>query len=248
MKVNLAQISVVILFIGALIVIVLLGQTKDVISSECIVLEENDENKVDILFIGHGYTEKDKFLEEVNEYVYGEFGYQGVEPFKSNFDKLNFYGILSDDVQCPIQSDTIICDDLSTRQVASQCPHNFIIVLNNRNLLKDFIVPVRSSAYLNVASINTADNKLVVVHEFAHIFRNLADEYVEESIQFEVEDFDNCDLENCPVWRDFEGAGCFAGCGMAKYQRSIDTGIMRNYVKSKEFGNWNEKLLSERLA
>ncbi|MBS3149849.1 hypothetical protein J4455_04130 [Candidatus Woesearchaeota archaeon] len=213
-------------------------------SSDCFVVNEGKNEKVNVVFLPYGYSDNKKFLSDIDMYINGEFGFKNLEPFKSNFENINFYSVMDSNVKCDVVDNTIICDELSTRSAASRCPNDYIIVLYDRDSIKDFIVPIRSSAYLNLASINTADDPLVVPHEFVHICCNLADEYVEEGITIDLSRFENCDVETCPRWNFFNGTGCYQGCGEINFYRSIETGIMRNYLIGKEYGSWNEYLIS----
>ena len=235
----------IISFIIFFVIVLILFTNKQVVSSDCIAIKEDGE--ISIVFLSYGYKDQNNFFSDVNDYVYGENGFLAIEPFKENKDKLSFYAIATDDVVCNIEDKTFICDDRSTKKIASKCPHNYIFVLADRNKFLDFVEPIRSSAYLNLASINTADNKLVVLHEFGHLFGGLADEYVEKGIEISPEEFPNCDYQECNKWNNFSNTGCFKGCSKTNYYRSIETGIMRNYLKSNTFGEWNKWILKDIL-
>ena len=246
-KINIVQVIVIIIFVVSFLLILNIKNNDIAITgsgAKCNLIKDGSDKNTDIVFLPYGYKDNQRFFEDVDTYVNGEFGFKNTEPFKSHFDQLNFYTVETADVTCDVLDDTIICNELESKIAAANCPNDYIIVLYDRDMVKDFIVPLRSSAYLNLASINTADHRLVVLHEFAHIFGGLADEYVEESISMNIDRFENCDVENCPRWSYLNNTGCFKGCGEIDFYRSIDNGIMRNYIIGREFGVWNEYLLS----
>jgi len=245
--INKVQILVIIIFAVSLFFILKINQDNIEYSKgniDCNTVYQGKNAKVNVVFLPYGYGDEKRFYEDVDSYVNGEFGFKNVEPFKSNFESFSFYDIVSENIKCDVTDNTFICDDLSAKRAAANCPNDYIIVLYDRDAIRDLIVPIRSSAYLNLASINTADHRLVVLHEFAHIYGGLADEYVEEGIDIDIDRFQNCDVKTCPRWSHFTNAGCFEGCGEINFYRSIDNGIMRNYILGREFGIWNEYLLA----
>jgi len=236
--------------VGIILVLVFLYPSdvqKSVKGEDCTTLYEPDISSRSVVFLSYGYTQKDSFLEEVWSYVNGTYGLLNVKPFSQNKDKLNFYAIFTDKVVCGVEDDTLICDDESTKRISLSCPNDYLIVIGSRNNFLNFINPIRSSSYINLASINTADHRLVVPHEFAHIFGRLADEYVEEGLDFSVNSYKNCDAVNCPKWSSFNLAGCFRGCGSINLYRSTDKGIMKNYFESQTYGDYDEWLLNNSL-
>lgn len=98
---------------------------------------------------------------------------------------------------------------------------------------------------MNLASLNVADDPLVLSHEFAHLFGDFADEYVYEG---EVTwDAPNCDSEYeiCPKFSIVEGSECLVGCVNNENSRSVKVGIMRDYWSSKRYGLYNEWFLEK---
>ena len=217
--------------------------------TDCVSVLYNSEpeNSVDVVFLGYSYGKFDDFRKDVNKNINV---FLTTEPFKSSKEKINFYRIDKlDEVNCEI-GDWIRCDEYSIKKLASYCPNDYIIILVDRNKVKDFVSPVRSSAVSNMEKINTADNKLVVLHEFGHIFGGLADEYVDEkyygSIDFDAIAYPNCDVPGCMEWNDVNGTGCFDGCSLKKYSRPTKDSLMRS-LKEEKFGPLNENILVEKL-
>lgn len=203
-------------------------------------------NKVDIVFLGYAYGDKDQFRSDVDGYIHDVF--LSVEPFSSNQDKFTFYLIDTfEDLDCSFVN-WIDCDDFKVKQLASNCPNDYTIVLAERNWIANLFSPIRSSAFSNVQQINTADNPNVVMHEFGHIFGKLADEYVDDdyydAVDFMEEDYPNCDSAGCEEWNNVPG--CFEGCSLSDYFRPTDNSIMRN-LNQNYFGPVNEQIIMEKL-
>jgi len=205
-------------------------------------------NSIDIIFLPYGYKKFDDFREDVNKNINT---FLATEPFKSNKEKINFYRIDKfDQLNCEIGA-WIKCDEFSVKKLASYCPNDYIIILVDRSKIKDLIKPVRSSAVSNMEKINTADNKLVVLHEFGHIFGGLADEYVDERYynesNFNADDYPNCDSPPvCIGWKGVNGTGCFEGCSLNVYARPTTNSLMRR-LNTEKFGPLNEKILISKL-
>ena len=96
---------------------------------------------------------------------------------------------------------------------------------------------------MNVLSLNIHNQKNVILHEFAHIFSNLADEYVPSTVPWGSE---NCQSK-CEKFEKYgELEGCYLGCSKADYLRSSENSIMRT-LKTNDFGKLNSMLIIEDL-
>jgi IgA peptidase M64 len=199
--------------------------------------------KIDLVFLGYGYNDKEKFGDDVNSYVNNYFF--TIDPFKNNKDKFNVWMIDNSEPECSVDS-YVFCDSLSVNKIATNCPNDFVVILVDESELS---YSVRSSAISNMVKINTKDNSLVLLHEFGHVFGKLADEYTDSYYDswFNAKDYPNCDKESCSSWSRVDGTDCIKGCSTNKYYRSIKTSIMRNYDKSSSYGLLNEKILNENL-
>jgi hypothetical protein len=204
----------------------------------------NSDDKVDIVFLNYGYSNKTIFAADVDNYVQSYF--LNTEPFLSSKNKFNFWIVGEGQPDCSITS-YIFCDTFSVNQLASNCPNDYIIILVDPKLLRN---SVRSSAISNMAKINTKDNKLVMLHEFGHIFSNLADEYTDSYYEswFDAKNFPNCDRPGCSKWSSVQEASCIKGCSTNQFYRSVDVSIMRNYDDSITYGTLNEKIITEKLG
>jgi hypothetical protein len=237
------KVLILLIAIGVVIVIILVnlvvfkltgGTLGDIVGSpvegNCITLVENSgEDKVDIVFLTENLD-----LNQVDSYV--EY-FLDSEPFNQHPEKFNFfyseYG-----AECEILQDiAVYCYSRSLVKNSAVCPNDYIVVLADRPK------KIRSSAYLNLVSVNVNHDKKVLLHEFAHVFANMADEYVPSKIPRGAE---NC-VSDCSDFEDYDiEAGCFEGCSKSGYFRSSENSIMRT-LKSNSYGELNLIILNEYL-
>jgi hypothetical protein len=203
---------------------------------------------IDIVFLGQFYANSEAFKSDVYSYINDVFF--GLEPFKSNRNKFNFYMVDQEmDLGCTFQG-YVMCNNYQVKKAASGCPHEFVFVLIDRNKMMDFLSPIRSSAVSNIANINTADVPSVVMHEFGHSFADLADEYVDDyylGIRFDGERYPNCDARDCSKWTGTQGTYCIQGCSTNSYYRGTQSSLMRS-LSDEYFGPINEKAINEKLS
>jgi hypothetical protein len=217
------------------------------IKKNCIIVPGStvgDSNKkIDIVFLGFNYNDKQLFAQDVDDYT-NNYLFQ-IEPFSTNKEKFNIWMIDEQSPDCSI-TNYIFCDSLSVNKIASNCPNDYVFILADKNNLRNSI---RSSAVSNLAKINTNDNKLVLLHEFSHIFAGLADEYTDRYYNdwFDAKNYPNCDYQECPSWSGINNTDCIKGCSTNEFFRSIKTSIMRNYDKSNEFGVINQQTITKQL-
>ena len=150
-------------------------------------------------------------------------------------DNFNFYYIDNYQPKCEIYQDkALLCYNKDIVRKAASCPHDFIVVIkeDSRN--------IRSSAYMNVMSINSKHSLTVLLHEFGHVFVNLAEEYVPAKLPKKAK---NC-VDECTKFSIKDG--CYEGCSKADYFRSINNGIMRT-LSSTNFGIFNKKLITDKI-
>lgn len=224
---------------------------KDLSVSCSTVLKHGDPaDKIDAVFLAYNYANKEDFQQDVQFYVDNAFG--AVEPFASRFESFNFYRIDSfQDLGCETKQ-WIDCNSFRLTQMASNCPHDFIFLLMDRNKAANLLDPVRSSAIGNVVKINTANSNYEILHEFAHALGKLADEYVDDTyysqpaLNFREEGYPNCDGSGCNEWQGVSGTGCFEGCSLSAYYRPTQDSLMRSY-KTDRFGPVNNLELLKKL-
>ena len=189
---------------------------------ECKTISYNGEGKANILF----FAEKD-VAQKYTDY------FLGTQPFNKNQEEFNFFYIDSYKPICThYKGIALYCYSKTLIKKAASCPHDFVIVVEEDNL------KIRSSAYLNVMSINSKHLLSVLTHEFGHAFANLAEEYINN--QRPPRGSQNC-ASDC---EDFEGLeeGCFNGCSQTTLYRSIEEGVMRT-LNSNRYGPFNENII-----
>ncbi len=201
-------------------------------SRDCVqVINSGDaEDKIDMVFLAEGYKDLGKFEQDVRRYIdvnEENNGILGVEPFKSNSDKFNFYFVdQARDLGCKLGcfglDRLVCCDDDKVKQVASQCPYDEVMVLVDT---KKFCGA--SKDYATVCTIEDPRAELVLVHELGHSLGGLGDEY-----DYGVEGFydvANCDTSSyCEKWSGVEGTDCFEGCGYTNLFRPTDKDSLMN--------------------
>lgn len=191
---------------------------------ECKILDYKGNDAVNILF----------FSDKTDAQKYSEF-LLTIDPFNTHQKNFNFYYIDSYIPECEIyQEKALLCYDKEMIKKAASCPNDFIAVIQESNS------NIRSSAYMNVMSINSKHTLTVLAHEFGHVFVNLAEEYVPAPLPKNAK---NC-VDNCNKFGIKDG--CYQGCSEANYFRSIENGIMRT-LTSKKYGIFNVKIFLDKI-
>ncbi|MEM3405449.1 MAG: M64 family metallopeptidase [Candidatus Pacearchaeota archaeon] len=201
-------------------------------SGNCNIIKINGEpsDKIDIVFLTDNLDEV-KLLELSNLYINEIFNFT---PFSSAKTKFNFYYI-PNKTTCEINNNFLFCYNKQTIQLASSCNYDYIFVLSSRNSI------IRSSAYMGIGSININSPKQIILHEFGHLFANLADEYVPSSLPFNQKNcFSSCNYLHANSY------GCYQGCSNNNYFRSSQNSIMRSLF-SKSYYELNENIIKNYL-
>jgi hypothetical protein len=227
-------IAIIIVFIVALAAVsayFLISSKKTALSPAATSLEAcksliyNGENKISIVFFStQEYAQKyaDKML--------------ATSPFSTNRQAFNFYYIDNYQPECELYKDVaLLCYSDELIKKAGSCPNDYIIVVQDKDS------KIRSSAYMNVISLNSKLSTAVFAHEFGHAFANLADEYVPAT---PPRNSKNC-VSSCSEFAD--SSSCFQGCSKAELYRSVDAGIMKT-LSSNTFGSVNEGLITSRIS
>jgi hypothetical protein len=166
--------------------------------------------KIDLAVLGDGYTknETEKFQKDFERLVKTLFE---IEPYKSNNDKFNFYGLLkpseesgSDEPGANIYKNTALGttfyslgseryllteDNKTMRDVAANVPYDAIIIIVNHNRYG-------GGGIYNLYCTLTSDNQwfeYLFLHEFGHSFAGLADEYYTSDVAYN--EFYKIDIE-----------------------------------------------------
>jgi|SRR5690554_3424300 len=166
--------------------------------------------KTDIAILGDGYTEDEteKFRKDFERITETFFK---IEPYKSNKDKFNFYGVLkpsqesgSDEPRADIFKNTSLSttfnslgseryllteDNKTVRDIAAHVPYDALIILVNHKRYG-------GGGIYNLFCTLTSDNQwfeYLLLHEFGHSFAGLADEYYTSDVAYT--DFYKIDVE-----------------------------------------------------
>ncbi len=171
---------------------------------------KDPHSQVDIAILGDGYTNNEtaKFEKDFNRLVKTLFE---IEPYKSNKEKFNFYGVLkpseesgSDEPGADIYKNTALGttfyslgseryllteENKIMRDVAANVPYDAIVIIVNHNRYG-------GGGIYNVFCTLTSDNQwfeYLFLHEFGHSFAGLADEYYTSDVAYN--DFYKIDIE-----------------------------------------------------
>lgn len=157
--------------------------------------------KIDLAILGDGYTkdEADKFKLDFDRLVRTLFE---IEPYKTNQDKFNFYGIFkpseesgSDEPGANIYKNTALGttfyslgseryllteDNKSVRDAAANVPYDALVIIVNHDRYG-------GGGIYNLFCTLTSDNQwfeYLFLHEFGHSFSGLADEYYTSDVAY----------------------------------------------------------------
>lgn len=193
--------------------------------SECKVVEQNSDGGINLVFFADKASSK-KYFDAL----------MGFEPFGSYRKSFNAYYVEGYEAECELYKGVaLLCYSRELIKRAGSCPNDIIIAV------KDMESSVRSSAYMNVVSLNSRLPLSVFAHEFGHAFANLADEYVPAKLTRKSK---NC-AKSCSDFGESKD-GCFNGCSETGYFRSIEDGVMRT-LRSGKFGVFNDKLILDNV-
>ena len=180
----------------------------------CYQLFENNNpsTKINVVFVPDGYTDLEKFRQDVLKHIDLESQNQGIfstEPFNENKNMFNFYYISEIlDYNCEFG-----CGATEIFNKASQCPYsNQVIVLTDTTTYFGYASLGLAVAPGHTGTFGTSfvTGPMVTSHEFGHSFGELADEYYGQfpgSATFKT----NCDIASynpgnpqssvaCPKW------------------------------------------------
>lgn len=197
--------------------------------------QSNLEECKPILTGGKAGTSVVMFTDKKNAEKYANF-ILNTTPYKENKEYFNLYYIDTYTPNCTLYKDiALFCDSKELRKKAASCPDDYIIVFDSKNS------NIRSSAYMNIMSINKNHPISVIIHEFGHAFGNLEEEYINGDVGSKKM---NC-LASC---EGFEGKsdGCYNGCSENELYRSIESGVMKT-LTSNIYGKYDSYLLLNKI-
>lgn len=210
------------------------------INSECItaVNQGDAKDQLDVVFIADGYDNFDEFLADVDRGI-ELFGKR--KPFSEEYLRMNFHYLSEvEDLDCGKWSNPTelggaasVCSYSKTLKAASVCPHDLIMVYS-RNL--DGGLSVWGSGIVFI------DHPDWTIHETAHAFGSLGDEYPYYMPYWPLE-FPNCSQTGttdstvaCEKWTWAESInpeiGCYPGCGFMNLYRPVEEECGMRYIST----------------
>ncbi|MCA9496752.1 MAG: hypothetical protein KC589_07420, partial [Nanoarchaeota archaeon] len=214
-------------------------------------------DRVNIVFVGLSYTDKNKFISDIEKMVdlnqsLPGIGLAELEVYKNNMDKFNFWFI--DNIFTPIGDPSSSCTSCSNPE-----SNNFCTNLPNKYVANVCDTSFRPCAYFGGTSYNTvryySQPTYSFMHEFQHQFPGLADEYTEGTSNRPRAP--NCapDLTTAQSWwSDLEGQnkdgltiGYNSGCSyISGNYRPTSTSIMKA-AHEYRLGLVNEREIQTKL-
>lgn len=188
------------------------------------------EPRIDIIFLGFGYKEKDAFVKALGSFI--ENGFMKVEPTASNKNLFNFLYVLRDELPTRETQEKIKNQIYDTCLELKSSAYTFEVIYFNKTQQEEmpqgaaesgegaaisFIEPTRKNGYTNTL---ISSQGYLLVHELVgHALGGLIDEYTLESDdtlehKAQVSDGVNCFVgtyEQCLTkspWADLMGQGC----------------------------------------
>ncbi len=206
----------------------------------CVVMQDSGdyEDSINIVFLGTEYESVEEFRADTDGFMES---FLRVVPHNNYRDRFNFFRIEDFGSYGCKYEDAVICNPQTVQREATKCPgQDMNVVLVSRSKVNNFFKHLRSSAWLTLVSLNSADDPLVLSHEAAHVLYDFADEYVYGGVI--TWDAPNCDSDKntCPKFSAVEGAECLIGCVNEENSRPAEYDIMSNYWKSDRYEIYNE--------
>ncbi|MBI5325853.1 MAG: peptidase M64 [Ignavibacteriae bacterium] len=161
----------------------------------------NPHEKVDIAIISEGYDSNEdmKFIEDMKRFTEV---FLSQEPYKSNHDKFNIYGIYKPSEESGIDipqnnifrktivnatfnslgSDRYLLteDNKALRDVAAHAPYDAVYIMVNTDKYGGGGIYNQYATFVN----NNVWNEYVFIHEFGHAFAGLGDEYYTSDVSY----------------------------------------------------------------
>jgi len=157
-----------------------------------------------------------------------------IPPFDEYANEINFFYIDDYSPVCETYHGiALFCHSKELVRKASVCPSDYIVVPKSEE------TEMRSSAYMNVLSINTNSPISVFAHEFGHALASLDEEYISSKPSFYSK---NC-KDSC---NEFSKGNCFTGCSDNAHFRSAENGLMRT-LYSNSYGEFDENIIRNEI-
>lgn len=230
-----------------------------------------DDNWLNIVFLGANYSTYESFINDCQQVVSRLYSTPPFNEYSkiSSHANPSYYQVrcccdtsLSGLLRCRQYNDFTICENdnahIQSRALATYSNYDTIIILYSGETVcaSNASVDCTGTTGRLIARCATQNNqeqmKKIAVHEFAHSFGGINDEYtMTTAIACPNQNYRNCcsKSQTCPVSCGsgcFDtNAGCYSGCAQDNWYTYAGTCKMR--LDTQDFCFWCQKLLRERL-
>lgn len=207
--------------------------------------EAADNNTLDIAFIGEDYTDMTKFYTDVERNIAFMLS---VEPFKTRASQIVFHAVENTrDLSCSYNGRLLTCNQATASTVIndSGVPYDsIVIIVNNSTYGGSGTFGGTTVAY------NGSWGPSVFVHEFAHSFALLIDEYLLYNATGNTSNSvnKNCYMGVPPVtaWASFEPLDYSQECTYTNWYRPSASSIMRD-ISVPHFNTPSVALINQKM-
>ncbi len=183
---------------------------------------------LDILFLGDDYSTQSSLDTFRSDVAFMANYFRQVVPFSSRPNLVNIRALPStQDLQCNYgcfgNPRLVCCNSTLISILASQVPHDKVVVLINNETYGGSGSVNYATAYHRAPQYGPQ----VMIHEFAHSFALLGDEYSFGPYNGSGPPRANCDDNPaCPRWYGQAGTSCIPGCTFDEWFRPTDDCLM----------------------
>lgn len=205
---------------------------------------DNMVNTVNFVLVSQGFEVTDKAVFE-NHFRSMTQNLLTYEPFRSRSSQISFQSLFqTTDLECKYQGRVLICNNEKALAAVAAAGIRFsrvIVIVNN---------PEYGGSGGDVAAVSTNEySDQVFVHELAHSFAGLVDEYTlfNQKGMADWKTHSNCFAGNPPAWQwDGFAIDYTLGCNYPNWYRSSKTSIMYD-VEVHEFNPISQSIISSKI-
>ncbi|MEK6863687.1 MAG: hypothetical protein AABX27_00165 [Nanoarchaeota archaeon] len=183
-----------------------------------------DGGRIDVLFISEGYTNYDTFKQDVRKLL-NDASFNGlftISPFDEFSEKFTVWTMRGGRIRAGEFGKSRISPADPVRQYIAEydrhCSNDITVLVSKSNIFNAYTwLNPSPVTVLSMVPLTLKGNANIFIHEFAHAFATLQDEYLEEGITSDLipdEGLPNCVSEEIAQakWGEFF-TNLFRGCG-----------------------------------
>ncbi|MEM4347523.1 MAG: M64 family metallopeptidase [Candidatus Altiarchaeota archaeon] len=205
-----------------------LSSTTTIFTTHCVTILNNGDpsNKLDIVFVGDDYdsSELGIFISKVQEHMNALLN---TAPYSSYRNKINVHYVNKfEDLECHLAYDrSILCNSAKVITLASECPHDNIVVLFKSN---EWAGAGGESMSSSPYCVSSHAYPWLSIHECGgHHIGLLMDEYDYGEMGSLYYSGANCDTEpSCSKWVGTPGTGCYPICSYRNLYRATENNCL----------------------